>query len=151
MQVLKNLFGKNAKIHVDEIATKVDGVKQLLGFAIISGWGSNGEGSWIKFGNGFMICWNKTELKNLNVLPNSHHFASFKFPQQFISTPVCFYSGYPTDSQGNRRGVPLVEDRPTLASHLKGVSWAFHFVNPAGATNIISVLDISMIAIGRWK
>jgi hypothetical protein len=54
MRVLKNLLGDNSKIHADEIAVKPD---ILLGETVIEEVGSNSNGYWIKWGNGFAICW----------------------------------------------------------------------------------------------
>lgn len=113
--------------------------------------GSNSDGAWTKFADGTMICTRKAELKGLSVVANTSSFASFKFPQTFIAPPVCSYSGFPTDSQGNRRGVPLIDDRPTDQGAEKGTRWKFHFINPANATTLVEILEISLIAIGRWK
>lgn len=57
MRVLKNLFGKGDKIHVDEIISKVSGVGKLLSFCIIKDHKLSTDGSYVRFGNGFTVAW----------------------------------------------------------------------------------------------
>lgn len=94
MKIFKNLFGKNAKIHVDEIATKIDGVKQLLSFAIISSFSFSDSGNYVKFGNGFMICWHRFPEPTAPTRVFGSGFVNeereITLPQNFSHQPVTY-------------------------------------------------------------
>lgn len=148
MRVFKNLFGKgDTKIHVDEIAIAKD---KLLSAGIIVESAVDANGGWIKFGNGIMVAWKKLEIEGLSVAPNSTYAHKSPFPQQFKNPPRCFFSGYVTDAQGNRRGTSLVEDRPTGSPDITKSNWMFHLANPAGASVITAIKSVSLLAIGDW-
>lgn len=57
MKVLKNLFGNNTKISADSIAVKdLNNKTKLLDNCVIVDSGTNINGTYIKWGNGLMIC-----------------------------------------------------------------------------------------------
>ena len=70
MRVLKNLFGDNSKINASEVIV-APGL--LLSDAVIVEKGENFNGSWIKFGDGTIICRHTmtvpgTKIKDFNAI-----------------------------------------------------------------------------------
>ena len=143
MQIFKNLFGKNAKIHVDEIVTKVEGVKQLLGFAIISGWGSNNNGSWIKFGNGFMICYGIVTSSTPATVAHQDSYRTgsteWYYPQSFVGIPSISRSSESVSWGQATMGEQTTNGERCSFAVLAGVSLPDFFPK------------VSLTAIGRWK
>lgn len=99
MRVFKNLFGKNFKMHVDEVVAKVNGTARLLSFLIISDFNFNeAEGSYIKFGNGFMICWaTRVSSSYATVLNNGFYRTEtneWRYPALFKEGTTPSIAGY---------------------------------------------------------
>lgn len=57
MRILKNIFGKKTKLHVDNAA---DSIGRLLGFLIITNFSTSGTTGYIEWGNGFKVAWNRS-------------------------------------------------------------------------------------------
>lgn len=80
MRILKNLFGKNDKIHVDNIA---DGIGRVLGFLVITNFSTSGTTGYIEWGNRFKIAWNRAVTLNYE---NSERLSgSWSLPLAFDS------------------------------------------------------------------
>jgi len=67
-------------------------LNELLGGTIVES-GSNANGSYIKFSNGTMICYNKLNLTNITFAESGNLYAcdyttAIPFPIQFIDTPI---------------------------------------------------------------
>lgn len=141
MKIWKKLFGdSNDKIHVDEIAV-APGL--LLGGAVIIESGTNAAGSWIKFGDGTMICHIQ---KRMNTTCDAVVGSLFRntpeqwiFPKPFASTPsvstqVLFDISFSFGSIGN--------------AGANALQYNYCVLCPTKANNNPIV---SLIAIGRWK
>lgn len=144
MKILKKLFGQSdVKIHVDEIATKVNGVKRLLSFAIISDFNISSTDSFVKFGNGFMICWMKFSAPTAIQSTFGSLFSTGSmvksFPQEFIEAPSV--------SRDVFGGTPYTW--ATIGG--QGTTNKDISVMVVGSQKDIAVPIISVIAFGRYK
>ncbi len=145
MKVFKNLFGDGSKIHGDEIAYKdLQDIVRLLGWGVIVESGSNSNGSYIKFGDGTMICW-----VNMNVTDqaiNNPYGSLFQaarrwyYPKPFVYNPVVNCSQFLWGTGASWGSVKNAE--PTYAV-LRGID---AFSRQSGTQTLISAT-----AIGRWK
>lgn len=84
MKVHRNLCGNNGKIHANEIAVKPE---MLLGSAIIVGSGSDNNGNWIRWGNGWQECTFRTAQNSLTEI-------TWEFPKPFSVAPDVQISPY---------------------------------------------------------
>ena len=144
MQVLKNLFGLNKKINASDVAVKdLNNKAKILNDCVIVDSGTNSNGSWIKYGNGIMICWKNKGFGKINIsnrwgtMYDSEKLQLGDFPQPFVGDyPSIFIMPWLSF---------LVERNysPSLTSF--GAFWA---ARPDSATVDIWV---SCFAIGRWK
>lgn len=137
MRVLKNLFGKSDKIHVDEIAVAPN---RLLGDSVIVDSGSNSNGSWVKWADGTMVCYGYFESPLIANQASGAIYISNpetrNFPQPFASTPVVTLS-----SVSSWRWVDL-NLTPTTTS------FSYHIMRAISST---STGNVFYLAFGRWK
>ena len=115
--------------------------------AVIVDSGSNNNGSWTKFADGTMICFRNSEKQPVSIPPNGEWNDGFDFPQKFIGTPITAVEGFPTNGNGTPLYIPLLS---ILATGLFPGKWMVGFKNTSTHT-ITRVLNIELIAIGRWK
>ena len=147
MQVLKNLFRLNKKISASEIAVKdLNNKAKILNDCVIVDSGTNSNGSWIKYGNGTMIChkrqiFSNTPIKNSwgNVV-ESAKLSLGDFPQPFVGNYPNFFI-MPWQA--------FFVERSYTASL---TSWgSFYAVRPGGSGTDGMDVTVSCFAIGRWK
>lgn len=151
MKIFKNLFGKNEKIHVDEIAV-APGL--LLGGAVIVESGSNANGRYVRFGDGTQICWGKSSILTLSFTPSPNWGSVFTTGGNSLPSMV-----FP---------VPFVGDKPYVKLDFERISGGNFWVmrssaNPSlthsGSGEIVRGTTYSAdftgratyFAIGRWK
>lgn len=85
MRIFKNLFGKGDKIHIDEIAYKdLQDIVRLLGWGVIVESGSNSDGQYMKFGNGWQICFHRVK-STMEGQTQEMRFI-WSFPKPFMDT-----------------------------------------------------------------
>lgn len=138
MKVFRNLFGDNSKIHVDEIAYKdLEGIARLLGWGVIVEEGSNSDGKYVKWGNGWQVC-----TANVVVDFSNNDIQSFPYPSEFIDV-FHVSKGYITASS-SQTVLPILNS--TLIRQLEN-GWA---VYKYGDT-YNDTRRLSLFAIGRWK
>lgn len=77
MRIWKNLFGKGDKIDASEIAVSPD---LLLGDAVIVDTGTNKDGDWVRWGNGWQQCMFRTGQ-------NQATEVLWTFPKPFLHVP----------------------------------------------------------------
>ena len=109
--------------------------------------GSNANGSWTKFADGTMTCFRNFDKELVSIPPNGELNEGINFPQKFIGTPITSVEGYPTDGNGTPLYIPLVS---ISATGMFPGKWMVGFKNTSTHT-ITRVLNIELIAIGRWK
>ncbi len=145
MRILKNLFGKGDKIHVDEIAIMKD---WPLTKSIIVDTGKNQHGRWVRFGDGTMIA--EVFLPELvldPIVPGAERTIQIANPVQFANSPNPHVSAAFVDSVGNLMYVPYTQLYGT------GVTenyWSISVKN-TGSVAIAKAIGYSCFAIGRWK
>jgi hypothetical protein len=101
--------------------------------------GSNANGTWIKFSDGTMECWER--LITTQLPANSWSYILYSYPTPFVSSPVCS-AGWLVGSSWAGNPICTVGDRNSL-----GTAW-----NTAlypGSTAQTATLNL--YAIGRWK
>lgn len=124
-----------------------DNVERAIAGVVESG--SNENGSWLKFGNGVMICWHKVSLGNLSMMEsggtNRYYYISsngnnqmqWMFPKEFVMEPSVNISlesnGYSCVSLGS-----------VIATYVLFWTWAPY------ASEFRSC-KLNCFAIGRWK
>lgn len=143
MRVHKNLFGRGDKIHVDEIAV-APGL--LLGGAVIVGGGSNANGEWVKFGNGWAVCWGThEEVVSLTRLTTTEFYntgnRAIALPLTFIEPPIGFCSMGNTATPNTFLMSASVPDTKNTLYFRPG--------SPLPRTDI--TIYVNFFAIGRWK
>ena len=113
--------------------------------------GSNANGSYIKYGDGTMICWNRESVSNIQVatqdggIYKSADITLKNFPVEFNEIPVvqfCF-SGNSWTILGLGRSA---SDTTTKTNPGK----VFLFRGTSTTTGVVG-LYIHTLAIGRWK
>ena len=109
--------------------------------------GSNSNGSWTKIADGTMICFRNFDKQPVSIPPNGEWNEGIVFPQKFIGNPITSVEGFPTNTNGDILYIPLVS---ILATGLFPGKWGIGFKNTSTHT-ITRVLNIELIAIGRWK
>lgn len=143
MKVLKNLFGKKDKIHIDEIAMKQGDKAVLLSGTVIIEDGKNENGSYIKFGNGIMICWKESFTLDFE-LPRTLN-KIWRFPVPFIEIPMVQVTSRITNdsARGNHTIILFYPKKESIHiyAHSHGSSSAFRR----------DTTDVAVFAIGRWK
>lgn len=152
MQVLKNLFGLNKKISASEIAIKKDNkgvpLDSYLSDSTIYDSGSNSNGEWIRFNNGWMIIKQKySDTKNVYVAMGSLKRVGLNIPPDF---PIAF------------KETPNVQ----ITLHNCWLVWLMGIEGEATTTNatgnnlipvasaetrIVENVEIHITAIGKWK
>lgn len=150
MKILKKLFNtSDTKIHIDEIALQMGGIPKLLSEAVILESGSNANGSYIKFGNGTMICWVE-QLQSASTTMTAYGSLwhsdqkTWTFPLSFIDNK---YSVFPSH-------IRSVGNQPISVSRLASIDLTksqFIFWNIFALSALPSLEVNSLIAIGRWK
>lgn len=142
MKVFKNLFGRGDKIHVDEIAV-APGL--LLGGAVIVDEGSNANGEWTRWGNGWQMCLvvfsklsGSAPNSSLGSIYRSQSNLTWEYPQPFYKNPVV--DGVSSASTWpNSTRSPGGDDR---------FDFLFRIFSPVSSANNV---DVRLSAIGRWK
>lgn len=147
MRVLKNLFGKKDKIHIDEIAYKdKNGAARLLSEGIIVESGNNNNGNYIKFADGTMECY-VSELTLKHTDNSNYRDAFWYFPAAFAEKPAVLVSHRaPFDSSFMRNVPPL----RTVSNTIN----ATRIIQNAPDGKVFPKEDyftVSVMAIGRWK
>jgi hypothetical protein len=110
--------------------------------------GSNANGEFVRFADGTQICTDRRDVTGISVAPgaNSGSINPGGYPAAFVGNASESFTGYATDGNGARFGIPLITDRPAI-----GVVWSFNFLNPTTNTQTMTrVVDVARIAIGRW-
>lgn len=143
MKILKNLFGKQGKIHVDEIATKIGGIATVLSNAIIVDFGSNSNGSFVKFGGGLQICWHRkaatSQITNVRGSLYSTTNTEWEYPLPFTGAPA-------TASGVVDKAANCWSALGSVGSFSSKTSFVVY-----STQNITEIPIVSLIAIGRWK
>lgn len=139
MRVFKNLFGDGSKIHADEIAV-APGL--LLGSAVIVESGSNANGSYVKFGNGTMICMGIYSTDVAISTPWGSLFISptitVPFAATFVAVPSVSYVLHGSIS--------------AMVMNAGNINVGHQSIQLVRATSSpTATRDITYIAIGRWK
>lgn len=151
MKVLSNLFGLNKKINASDVAVKdLNNKAKILNDCVIVDSGTNSNGSWIKYGNGIMICTKRvkfsTTIENRwGNLFDSEKLSLGNFPQPFVSKPImsatnCYASG--EESRG-----AMIEAIFNVTGTSAGVCWICRGQIETVAKQYI----FDIMAIGRWK
>lgn len=147
MRVLKNLFGDNSKIHADEIVVGTSLLSRLLSASVIVESGSNANGSYVKFGDGTMICKIKYGLTTeVTASGNNQSLTIYKlvrtwiFPAAFYETPTVVGSAYQADY--GLCATSAIGDNSDQATVVVQSLWAF---------NAYALASTDVIAIGRWE
>lgn len=107
--------------------------------------GNNANGSYVKYSDGTMICYNTKQYTNIPI--NAAYGALYEsaiitldnFPVAFIDIPI-------VTTSINRGTTVWVEALPNLSATGLGTTW---FMKPTSSTG--SNFWFSYIAIGRWK
>lgn len=141
MKILKNLFGSKTKLATSDIAT-VAGIP-LDDLTIVES-GTNANGSWVKFGNGMMICRHRADFGPVNTSANTLFRSgnlSWTFPQAFV------------DSQVYTHGtVQYGWESVWVASSSESSSvtqYKFRLISLSSASSLN--IAVNLLAIGRWK
>ena len=147
IEVAKKIIqnNKEIKFDIDNIAYEdLQGIARLLGWGVIVESGNNENGSYIKFGDGTMICWVDMTVTDQAIdNPYGSFFQgtrSWTFPQAFVDMPSVTCSKFKWGSSaswGFSTGATL-----TTAT-LRGMDIGSR---PTGTNCYISAM-----AIGRWK
>ncbi len=116
-------------------------INKLIGQIIETG--SNSNGSWIKFSNGIMICWQNIEgtttfQTSWGNLYHSSLLSFPDFPQNFVEIPRIFMSNHRTQSSLMPAGDPSIT---------KAEEFVLVRPNSAGA----SWYSADCLSIGKWK
>lgn len=145
MKVYKNLFGDSSKINAGEIAFKDENNSvHPITWGVIVESGSNANGTYIKFGDGTMICYYKTTVYDQAI--NSAYGSLFigtrnwTFPEPFISAPFVTIGQFKWGSGASWGGA--------MASTTTYVILRGYDVSARAAG---TACTISAMAIGRWK
>lgn len=141
MRVLKNLLGDGSKIHVDEVVMKQFGLMKLLSEAVIVEEGTNVNGDYIRFGNGWQICLCSVESTKTHAID-----ISGPFPASFVNDKVGISVSSGSASFRSISDVSLVGAgvSPSRVYRLmKNSQLAWDFPE--------EYLSLYLIAIGRWK
>lgn len=144
MKILKNLFGDNTKIHADEIIVGTSLLNRLLGASVIVESGTNANGSYVKYGDGTMICYAR-KIYDGNVLGTSFNFpASFHGSAnvELFAQVEGVISGGPSVLYACEKVVDNVS-----TYRVKCFAVGTSVVNLATAGETV----VSIQAIGRWK
>ena len=112
--------------------------------------GSNAYGSWVKYSDGTMICWNKQQFNSVrcntlwgSVYSNSGDQRAFDvFPQTFYSAPTVTLA--PVKTNGDFWLCSYGATEPTTT---QPPGWQIS----RGTSNASMNITLSYIAIGRWK
>ena len=145
MQIFKNLFGKNAKIHVDEIVTTHNNTYKPLSNSIVVETGENAKGRWTKFGDGTLIQYSN---KVVAPAPNTQVGSIWRSASLFIEYPIKFETiqipaiSVNVDSDTGFSWTGLGDK----AASNEGVS-----VSIFAGVRSDNTSKVSLIAIGRWK
>lgn len=136
---------EDIKLDIDNIAYKdLEGITRLLGWGIIVESGENENGSYIKFGDGTMICWVKMIVTDQTIdNPYGSLFQATRrwcYPKPFVYKPVVNCSQFLWGTSASWGSVNNAE--PTYAV-LRGID---PISRPSGTQ-----VRISAIAIGKWK
>lgn len=139
MRVLKNLLGDGSKIHAGEI--QVSKLLNLMDSVIVEE-GSNDDGSYIRFGNGWQVCWKRASIvADVNNSTGSTRLSNdlrWEYPVHFIDeayADVSVVNGYsPTPFWQNVR----VVGRETLTYRIVTV-WTSGFTSVGFITNFIAI------------
>jgi len=109
--------------------------------------GSNSNGSFTRFPDGTQICYTRFDYTFPNsIAPNTQGSANFPYPAAFVGVGVSkTMNGYVTDNGGNISNISLV---PRVSN-----AWFFSFYNESfpSTFTITRILNLELIAIGRWK
>jgi len=108
--------------------------------------GSNSNGSFTRFPDGTQICYTQFDYTFPNsIATNTVGSATLPYPAAFVGSASKTMSGYVTDNEGNITNISLV---PTFSN-----AWSFSFYNQAFPTaiTVTRILNLELIAIGRWK
>ncbi|WP_284037466.1 hypothetical protein [Neobacillus sp. 114] len=117
--------------------------------------GSNVNGYYIRFANGLQMCWLRSSpvsVSSINVAPGGTYTSpELPYPATFTGVPAVSIMGYPTNSDGSRLYIPIMDDQATGTGTI-GVlgAWRFSFKNTSGST-VNSVAGMNCFAIGWWK
>ncbi len=146
MKILKNLFGTKTKIATSEIS---DLLGVPLDDLIIIDFGKNEKGSWVKFGNGFMITYSNfikasseytsQGFNSQNITINQYSM-TYMYPQTFTYVPTVLYNGNADSSNAVMQSFKAFgnsTDRVTLAVASIGT------ISPNIRNNVV--------CFGRWK
>ncbi len=145
MKVFKNLFGKGDKIHVNEIAYKdLQDIVRLLGWGVIVESGSNSNGSYIKFGEGTMICYRSDLTLNYHVDGDLN--VKWTYPQPFSEVPTVLAVRRQAELYATKR-IPSITVM-TQSVDKASISLERHTDDVFVATDKGL---INAFAIGRWK
>lgn len=147
MKVLSNLFGLNKKISANDIAVKSSENKvKLLSECVIVDSGTNSNGSWIKYGDGTMICTKRIEFSSpfnvsWGVLYETPEIIPIgSFAKSFIDLPMLSITSV--------IGATVILETP-IGFGKDGMAGMFLARPQKVDSDMAGAIDI--IAIGRWK
>lgn len=148
MKILKNLFGNNTKISADNIAINTDNGGITLDNCVVIESGSNENGDWIKYNNGFMLCSKRVVKTNYELTnawyslfnnKNDERLDLGDYPISFISEPrvsltyMSSNSAWIINNEGSSTDTPGKIQLCTVSSRT------------------IGKLIIDIMAFGKWK
>ena len=126
--------------HVAETAE--DDVHGLAG-KIIEDFGSNDNGSWVRFGNGLQICWH-TAVYGSAELTAGEYTKTWTLPKSFVDRFYLFSVNLTTESRDATKGSVTGQ-----RVHSRSASSADYYL--AIATGFYSAASVELFAIGWWK
>ncbi|WP_147473756.1 hypothetical protein [Allofranklinella schreckenbergeri] len=125
-------------------------IKALQGGVIVDS-GQNGNGSWVRWGDGTLLCRHRMQIRSANGFATNAIVQTqqgWQFPQPMLVSPLPHL--YITDV-GQATAMALV--KPNWFTY-DSVSGKYLGVNHFRAINLgskESALDINLMAWGRWK
>jgi hypothetical protein len=145
MKVYKNLFGDSSKINAGEIAFKDENNSvHPITWGVIVESGSNANGTYIKFGDGTMICWIRMSVTDqaINQAYGSLFIGTrnWTFPAEFLNPPTVTCSEFKWGTGAPWGGV-------STATYSYAILRGYDVLARAAGT----ACTISAMAIGRWK
>lgn len=147
MKVLKNLFGNNTKISAEDIVIKdLNNKGKLLNNCVIIDNGVNENGTYVKWGNGIMMCTKKISFTTkFNVAWGVFYETPSTIPIGFFAKP---FVDIPILSITSATGSTVIPE--STSGLTKNGIGGIYLARPVKSDSEMSG-TIDIIAIGKWK
>ena len=145
IEVAKKIIqnNKEIKFDIDNIVYEdLQGIARLLGWGIIVESGENENGSYVKFGDGTMICYGRVALDE-----NDGSGKVFSFPTSFIDSNYVIFVTANGNASSAASGSYVVEQVRVDSSRFRAKA----LVHTATSINVPASVISLYYAIGRWK